>query len=188
MTNIAPLDGQTVAEVRNPDASWVPRSSVVVRAFSNPGEVSDRHPVLTVAAKLAAEQWMRAEAWHVVHDPADDDHILAAAARSIAARDTARAALIEQIDVWSACAYGGSRATVLHTETLGQLVDRLAAAWTRSRLLIDDANPAALSGASAALHQLAELCTGYDDLVTDLERDRRRLPLYLTATGLGTVA
>lgn len=34
-----------------------------------------------------------------------------------------------------------------------------------------------------ALHQLGELCTAYDDLVTDLEPGRRRLPLSPTSTG-----
>lgn len=187
MTNIAPLHGSTVTGVGEPDRSSVPRSSMVVRAFSNPGEVSDRHPVLSVAAKLAAEQWMRAEAQHLVHDPAADDHTVAAAARSIAARDTARAVLIEQIDVWAAWSYGDSRALVLHTESLGQLIDRLAAVWARSRLLVDNPSPAARPGASLALHQLAELCTGYDDLLIEVERGRRGLPLYQAPTGLGTV-
>jgi hypothetical protein len=88
---------------------------------------------------------------------------------------TARAVLIEQIDE--------SRASVLHTDSVG----RLAAARTRARLLVGDANPAAQLGASLALHQLAELRTSYDDLITDLQRGRRRLPLHQSPTHLGTV-
>lgn len=189
MTHTALVHGRTVTDADQPDApSAVPRSSMVVRAFSNPGEVSDRHLVLAVAAKLAAEHRMRAEAHQFVHDPFADDHVMAAAARTITARDTACAVLIEQIDVWAAIAYGESRAPMLHTETLGQLVDRLAAVWMRSRLLAEDDDPAAGAGARVALHQLGELCTSYDDLVTDLLSGRRRLPLYQTPAGPGAVA
>lgn len=167
----------------------IPRASIVVHALSHPSEAGDRHPVLVVAAKLAAEHQMRAQARQLTHDPYADDHMMAAAARTLAARETACAVLIEQIDLWAAVEFGESRATVLHTETLGQLVDRLAAVWTRSRLIAENATgPAASTWARVALHQLSELCTGYDDLVTDVERGRRRLPIYQTPTGPDVVA
>lgn len=167
----------------------VPRASMVVRAFSNPGEVSDRHPVLPVAAKLAAEHWMHAQAHQITHDLYADDHMVAAAARTITARETACAVLIEQIDHWAAVEFSQSRTAVLHTESLGQLVDRLATVWTRSRLIAEnDTGPAGPARARVALHQLGELCTGYDDLVADLRAGRRRLPLYQTPTGPDTVA
>jgi type IV secretory pathway TrbD component len=159
----------------------VPRASMVVRAFSHPSEAGDRHPVLAVAAKLAAEHQMLAQAHQLTHDRHAEDHMMAAAARTLAVRATACAVLVEQIDLWAAVEFGESRATVLHTETLGQLIDRLAAVWTRSRLIAD--NDAAPTRARAALHQLSELCTGYDDLVTDLQSGRRRLPLHQTPTG-----
>ncbi|UJW28776.1 DUF4254 domain-containing protein [Saccharothrix sp. AJ9571] len=161
----------------------IPRAATVVRAFSHPSEAGDRHVVLAVAAKLAAEHHMRAQARQLTHDPHADDHMMAAAARTLAARETACAVLIEQIDRWAAVEFGESRATVLHTETLGQLVDRLAAVWTRSRLIANAAGPAASTWARVALHQLGELCTGFDDLVTDVERGRRRLPVHQTPTG-----
>ena len=162
----------------------VPRASMVVRAFSHPSEAGDRHPVLAVAAKLAAEHQMRAQAHQLTHDRHAEDHMMAAAARTLAVRATACAVLVEQIDLWAAVEFGESRATVLHTETLGQLIDRLAAVWTRSRLIADnDTGPAAPTRARVALHQLSELCTGYDDLVTDLQSGRRRLPLHQTPTG-----
>lgn len=167
----------------------IPRASTVVRAFSHPSEAGDRHVVLAVAAKLAAEHQLRAQTRQLTHDPHADDHMTAGAARTLVARESTCAALIEQIDRWAAVEIGESRATVLHTETLGQLVDRLAAAWARSRLIANNATgPAASTWARVALHQLGELCTGFDDLVTDVERGRRRLPVYQTPTGLDVAA
>lgn len=130
---------------------------------------------------------MRVEAQQLVYDSHADDHMLAAAARTIASREAVCAALIEEIDLWAAVEFGKSRACVLHTETLGQLVDRLAVAWTRSGLRTEDDSPATRPGASLALRQLAELCTGYDDLIADLQCGRCRLPLYQTATNSGPV-
>lgn len=161
----------------------IPRSALVVRAFDNPAEVRDRHPVLTVAAKLAAEHRIRAKANKLLHDPFADDHVVAGAARTVTARNTACAVLIEQIDVWAAAAFGESRAPVLHTESLGQLVDRLATVWTRAHLLAADDTPSARLGTRVARHQLGELSSAYDDLITDLRATRRRLPRYQTPTG-----
>jgi hypothetical protein len=63
---------------------------------------------------------------------------------------------------------------VLRTEPLGQLVNRLAGVWTRSRLITEhDSGPPAHAPAQVLLRQVTELCTGYDDLVTDLRRGRR---------------
>jgi Protein of unknown function (DUF4254) len=185
MSSIASHHGAPpVAAGRGRGPLVIPRSSMVVRAFSNPGEVNDRHPVLAVAAKLATEHWMRAEAQQLTHDPHADDHMVAAAARAITARETACAVLIDQIDRWAAVEFSESRGAALHTESFGQVVDRLATVWTRSRLTAEnDTSPAALAWARVALHQLGELCTGYDDLVSDIERGRRRLPLYQTPTG-----
>lgn len=103
-----------------------PRGSVVVRAFSTVPEGGYRHPLLAAAAKLATEHRVRAAAHQVVHDPRADDHALAAAARSIDAGDTACAVLVEQIDSWAATTLTAHRAAAVHTETLGQLVDRIA--------------------------------------------------------------
>ncbi|MGH4021066.1 MAG: DUF4254 domain-containing protein [Pseudonocardiaceae bacterium] len=77
------------------------------------------------------------KAHQLVQDPHDDDHVLAAAARTINACATACAVLIEQIDIWAATQFAESRAGALHTETLGQLIDRLAIVWMRSHLLAE---------------------------------------------------
>ena len=161
----------------------LPRSSAVVHAFSHAAEVTDQHPALAVAAKLAVEHWMRAEADQLVHDPHADDRIVAAAARTIAARDTGCAVLMEQIDVWAARLPGQPRTSMLHSETLGQLISRLCGAWTRWRLVSVGAGPVASPGIALALDQLTELCAAYDDLIADLQSGRRHLPVYQTPTG-----
>lgn len=163
----------------------LPRSSVVVRAFSS---APVEHPVLTAAIGLAAQHLLRTQAHQVTCDPHADDHVVAAATRQVNAADAACAVLIDRIDVWAATALSASRAGLLHTETLGQLVDRLAVLWTRWTLL-DTAdtgavmNPARAAQVRLAWYQLGELATAYDDLMTDVQIHRRRLPLYQTPTG-----
>lgn len=161
----------------------LPRSSAVVHAFSHAAEVTDQHPALAAATKLALEHWMRAEAYQLVHDPHADDCKVAAAARTIAARDTGCAVLMEQIDVWAATLVGQPRTSVLHSESLGQLINRLCGAWTWWRLLSADENPVARPGIELAFDQLTELCTAYDDLIADLQGGRRHLPVHQTPTG-----
>ncbi|WP_158854382.1 DUF4254 domain-containing protein [Saccharothrix deserti] len=163
-------------------AGVIPRASLVVRAFSSPHEVNGLHPVLALAADLGTENRTRAEAQQIISDPRGDDHVAAAALRAIHDHDVTRSVLVERIDAWAGRQFGESSARLLHTENLGQLVDRLAAAWVRSRLLAEDDNPAARDPAKLALHRLGELCIGYDDLVTDLLGGRRRLPIYQALT------
>ncbi|MDX8053812.1 DUF4254 domain-containing protein [Lentzea sp. BCCO 10_0798] len=185
MTTLAPAaPGHDTAIPDTPAA--LPRSSTVVRAFSHPAEVTALHPVLVAAAKLAGEHGMRAEAHRLVHDPHADDHVLACATRTIAARDTGCAVLAEQIDIWAATVLAEPRTAMLHTETLGRLINRLCGVWTRWRLLSDDepADP----GITLALHQLTELCRAYDDLITDLQSGRRSLPVYQAITTPDAVA
>ncbi|WP_106619017.1 DUF4254 domain-containing protein [Saccharothrix carnea] len=164
-------------------AGVIPRASLVVRAFNGPREVDGGHPVLAVVADLGAEHRARTEAQRIVSDPCRDDHAIAAALRALHDHDVTRSRLAEQIDVWATGQFGESGARLLHTERLGQLVDRLAALWAWSRLLAEDDDPAARDPAKLVLHRLGELCIGYDDLVTDLLSGRRRLPVYQALTG-----
>ncbi|WP_179118054.1 DUF4254 domain-containing protein [Saccharothrix sp. ALI-22-I] len=180
MTEIALEQGGTANAAA---AGVIPRASLVVRAFSSPHEVNGLHSVLAVAADLGAENRARAEVQRVLSDPRSDEHVVAAALRAIHDHDVTRSVLVERIDVWAAGQFGESSARLLHTESLGQLADRLAAAWVRSRLLAEDDNPAARDPAKLALHRLGELCIGYDDLVADLLGGRRRLPIYQVLTG-----
>jgi hypothetical protein len=169
-------------------AGVIPRASLVVRAFSSPYEVDCGHPVLAVAASLGTELRARTETQRIVSDPCSHDHVVAAALRALHDHDVIRSRLTEQIDVWATGQFGESGARLLHTESLGQLVDRLAALWAWSRLLAEDADLAARDPAKLALHRLGELCIGYDDLVTDLLGGRRRLPVYQALTGRDVAA
>ncbi|WNV83899.1 DUF4254 domain-containing protein [Umezawaea sp. Da 62-37] len=159
-------------------AGTIPRASLVVRAFNNPYEVGGGHPLLLLVANLGAEHQALAEAQRIISNPCRDDHVIAAALRAIHDHGVTRTALAMRIDVWAAEQFGESSARLLHTEGLGQLVDRLAVLWAWSRLLAEDDDPAARDPAKLALHRLGELCIGYDDLVTDLLGGRRRLPIY----------
>jgi mRNA-degrading endonuclease toxin of MazEF toxin-antitoxin module len=163
-------------------AGTIPRASLVVRAFSSPHEASGGHPVLVLAANLGAEHQACAEAQRIISNPCSDDHVVAVALRAVHDHGVTRTVLAEQIDVWAAEQFGESSARLLHTEDLGQLVDRLAVLWAWSRLLAEDDDPAARDPAKLALHRLGELCIGYDDLVTDLLGGRRRLPIYQALT------
>ncbi|MGQ0841496.1 DUF4254 domain-containing protein [Actinokineospora sp.] len=175
--------GDKVAAEPLDDHPTPPKANVVVRAFtSTPAE----HPVLTPAAGLATHHWLRAEAQHLTCDPHADEHVVAAATRAINAADAARAVLIDRIDVWAATDLTEHRIGRLHTETLGQLVDRVACAWMRWHLLDNadnDAGAVARAQIHLAWHQLGELATAYDDLLADLRTGSRCLPRYQTLAG-----
>lgn len=173
-----PVPGVEPVDVQ-PPARLVPGSADVVRAFiAPPPGAEGQHPVLLAAGQLAAghrEQW---DAEDACRDAGADDHALAASKRAIDLMNGARAELVEEVDAWAVAALHGTAEAALHTETLGQVVDRLAVAWVRSRQLAQLAGdtPRERPIARAALRQLAELCDAYDDLVRDLREGRRRLP------------
>ncbi len=154
---------------------------MVVRAFTT--TPNDVDLVLTTAAGLAVQHRLRAEAHQLACDPYADDQAVAAATRAVNAVDAACAVLIDQVDVWAATALTESRTGFVHTETLGQLVDRVACVWMRWHLLDGADRSARQARARVAFHQLGELAGAYDDLLTDLQTGRRRLPRYQTPTG-----
>jgi hypothetical protein len=67
-------------------------------------------------------------------------------------------------------AHGGAH---VHTETLGAVVDRVAQFTATAYAALANAVDWTLGD---AWERLAELAIGYEDLVTDLESGRRRLP------------
>src|SRR5690606_25680982 len=87
-----------------------------------------------------------------------------------------RTRLIAAIDSWLAPLLALPHETAIcHTETMGMLVDRIAAtqvqAWTRLMSL-----PADHSDVHDAWYRLAELVETYTDLVTGLDRRSTYLP------------
>ncbi|MFI9380226.1 DUF4254 domain-containing protein [Kutzneria sp. NPDC052558] len=178
----APANDHQPSPVQDPDravvAAEVPRPSAIIRTCTITPVDGHRHPVLAAAAGLAAQHRQRAEARQVTSDPAADDHVLAAAARAVAAVDTGRAVLIDRIDQWAHAALPANRKAPVHTESLGGLVDRLTGAWTQWNLVKDRDDPAGVDLASALLNHVSELSIGYDDLIADLRGGRRRLPRH----------
>lgn len=160
----------------------LPRAAAVVRAFTTSPD-DDLHPVLVVAAALAIEHRLRAGVDAIVGDPRADDPVVAAAARTACARDAACAVLIDRIDRWAAIELAEGRAGVLHTESLGQLIERMVTVWMRGQKLADSHVGASDPRVRLASAQLGELGAAYDDLVTDLQLGRRRLPALQTPTG-----
>ncbi len=69
----------------------------------------------------------------------------------------------------------GRRTVVVHTEPLTEVIDRLVT-FTVTRQVIDS-HPAAPESRQLDI-ALADLMTGYDQLITDLVTGRRRLPRY----------
>jgi len=165
------------AQAADPTAE-VPRPCAIIRACAITSAADHRHPLLAAVPALAAQHRQRAEAHQLTCDPLADDHALAIAARVIAAADAGRTVLIDRIDQWACSALPDSRHAAVHTESFGRLVDRMVEAWTLWYLVKDREGPANADLASALLHHVSELSIGYDDLVDDLCRGRRRLPRH----------
>jgi hypothetical protein len=162
-------------------ATASPRAAaVVVRALSTISPGGYRHPVLAAAAALAAEHRLHAGVRQIVSDPSVDDPTVAAAARTARSCDTACAV---RVDRWAATELAEGRAGVLHTESLGQLFDRLVTVWMRGQMLAEACVDASDPRVRVASAQLGEPGRAYDDLVTDLRLGRRRLPALQMPTG-----
>ncbi|MCR6488346.1 nitrogenase-stabilizing/protective protein NifW [Amycolatopsis sp. OK19-0408] len=160
-----------------------PRAAAVVRAFTTTPSGGYQHPVLAAASALATANRTRAQVHRVLGDPDADAHAITAAIRAQQRGDAACAALIDRIDRWGAVELPQRRTGVLHTESLGQLIERLVIVWMRGQLLAEDRHEPADPQVRLAARQLGELARAYDDLVTDLLLGRRQLPVFQTSAG-----
>ncbi|WP_245664599.1 DUF4254 domain-containing protein [Nocardia grenadensis] len=97
-------------------------------------------------------------------------------ARSVAEVDDRRRELVEDIDdwivAWSAPRDGD---VLIHTETLGAVIDRMAWRWVDANQAVE-IDGARERQARKRWHRLAEMIDGYTELITELLRGRRRLP------------
>ena len=92
--------------------------------------------------------------------------------------DIRRCELMDDIDRWARQRLGRRTAVPLHTESLGTVIDRLAARWAVAVALLTDEAPADVADRrQLAFERLSELANAYDDLVADLVGGRRRLPV-----------
>lgn len=97
--------------------------------------------------------------------------------------DRERETLVDRINAWVAAHVVHRHGASLHTETLGAVIDRMAAKWVAAQSCLQVDVPQhrePLSGTDAHLQwtRLAELADGYQDLVTDVLEQRRRLPVH----------
>ncbi|MFI5593613.1 hypothetical protein ACIA5G_51915 [Amycolatopsis sp. NPDC051758] len=161
------------------------RAAAVVRAFATAPPGGYQHPILAVAPALAAERWMRAQVHQVLGDPDADAHAVTAAIR---AEQRGNAACAVLIDRWAAVELPERRTGALHTQSLGQFIDRLVIVWMRGLLLAEDGDEATDPQVRLAARQLGEFGRAYDDLVTDLLLGRRQPPVFQTPASPAGIA
>ncbi|WP_433574673.1 DUF4254 domain-containing protein [Nocardia brasiliensis] len=88
-----------------------------------------------------------------------------------------RGDLVHEIDMWVELHVPQHRlGPVLHTETLGTVIDHIAATQNRIQAELSGWHGPDGLRLHAAWHRLAELVDSYDDLVRDVVRGARRLP------------
>ncbi|MFE5455956.1 DUF4254 domain-containing protein [Nocardia sp. NPDC056564] len=125
------------------------------------GPRGSRHPLARWASELAD-----------LHRTADPD-----AVASNPAFNRARADLVHSIDLWiERLVPQHRRGGTVHTETMGSVIDRIAAAQVRAEAALNHSTGVAEPLVHAAWHHLAELVDGYNDLAAAVITGARRLP------------
>ncbi|GAB2545333.1 DUF4254 domain-containing protein [Nocardia heshunensis] len=186
----------------------LPSPSTLLRAFREPigSDRSDRD-ILESAHELVRCHENRHRALEAAHaaDATPDD--VADWTHRIDKIDIQRDDLVARIDDWVAANIPHRAGASLHTETLGAVIDRMAAKWvvaqralgnngqdplraprtadgrTRRRAVahrISEDRPRHGVDTEAHLqwYRLAELADGYRDLITEVAQHRRRLPTW----------
>jgi hypothetical protein len=146
-----------------------------MKAFTGDVPEGREGGVLAAAGQLAAchqRQWDAEDACRVPGAPAARVGRLKHRIDQLNAR---RTSLVEQIDTWAESAARHNPDALLHTETLGSVIDRLAIAWVRAGSLEESGDRLR---AGLARRQLAELAGAYDSLVGEVTAGRRRLPAW----------
>ncbi|MET8776569.1 DUF4254 domain-containing protein [Nocardia sp. NPDC004654] len=165
-------------------AGELPPRSALLRAFREADDPNRRkHRVLAAARELVECHERRHRALAAAHAPDATNGRVAACSQLVDDIDGRRAELVGRINDWVATNVPHRTGASLHTETLGAVIDRMAAKWTAAQQ--------ALSGTGSATHsprvdgeahllwtRLAELADGYQDLITDVTEHRRRLPVW----------
>ncbi|MGS2809509.1 DUF4254 domain-containing protein [Nocardia sp. MW-W600-9] len=167
------------------DATQFPPPSALLRAFLEPTDPDPtRHRVLDAANRLARCHDRRLQAIEAARAPEAGSGRIAACGTVIDQIDGDRATLIARIDDWVAANVAHRAGASLHTETLGAVIDRMAAKWVAAQRAlggdpIEQTTPRQWE-ARTHLHwcRLAELTDGYRDLITDVTEHRRRLPVW----------
>ncbi|MQY20247.1 DUF4254 domain-containing protein [Nocardia macrotermitis] len=169
----------------------LPTAPELLRAFHTPADRQVRpHAVLRAAHALVGCHERRQHAVATAHTRGIDSDRLAQCSRTVGTIDAERAKLVAAIDIWVADTIPHRTGATLHTETLGAVIDRLAAKWVVAQDALGLFRSDSESGRprdehrgvdlEAHLHwvRLAELTDGYQDLITDVAERRRRLPVF----------
>ncbi|BDT94790.1 MULTISPECIES: DUF4254 domain-containing protein [Nocardia] len=162
----------------------LPPPAALLRAIREPGENQHRHSVLHAARQLVDCHERRQRTLTRAHAPGASSTSVAACSQQVEDIDGCRAEWIGRIDAWVAANVQHREGASLHTETLGAVIDRIAAKWVAARHTLGDevtAGPQPAQAGDAAHLQwtrLAELIDGYQDLITDVIAHRRRLPVW----------
>ncbi|QVI21333.1 DUF4254 domain-containing protein [Nocardia tengchongensis] len=185
----------------------LPSPDTLLRAFREPVNTDRRdRDVLESAHELVRCHEHRHHALETAHaaDATPDD--VADSTHHIDRIDERRAELVARIDEWVAVNIPHRTGASLHTETLGAVIDRMAAKWVAAQQALGNTGPAnpppkAVDGrarrrakahrvsedrphrgmdteAHLQWYRLAELADGYRDLITEVAQHRRRLPTW----------
>ncbi|MEV0293924.1 DUF4254 domain-containing protein [Nocardia sp. NPDC050710] len=167
-------------------AGELPQRTALLRAFREPGDPNRRrHRVLEAAHELVECHERRRRTLQAAHLPGASSNRVAACSQLLEDIDRRRAELVGRIDDWVAANIAHRAGASLHTETLGAVIDRLAAKWIVAQQSLGATaravppHPLQLDGdAHLQWTRLAELADGYQDLITDVTEHRRRLPVW----------
>ncbi|WP_225726801.1 MULTISPECIES: DUF4254 domain-containing protein [unclassified Nocardia] len=162
-------------------AGELPPASALLRAFREPEDPNRRkHRVLAAARELVECHERRQNALLAAHDPDAPSGLVAKCSQVVEDIDGHRAELVGAIDNWVAANVPHRTGASLHTETLGAVIDRMAAKWIAAQqaLGVTPHRPQTDGEVHLQWCRLAELADGYKDLITDVTEHRRRLPVW----------
>lgn len=167
------------------DADELPSPSALLRAFREPHDPNrPRHRVLDAGRELVECHERRHDALQAAHAPDVSSGCVAGCLQLVDKVDAHRTELVGHIDNWVANNVQHRTGASLHTETLGAVIDRMAAKWVAAQHALGMSapivpHPLQFDGdAQLQWSRLAELADGYRDLVTDVTEHRRRLPMW----------
>ncbi|MCU1641239.1 MAG: hypothetical protein JWN03_1514 [Nocardia sp.] len=189
----------------------LPSPTMLLRAFREPvtdlltdpaDPIRRDREVLEAAHDLVQCHERRHHAHEAAHAAGATPRRVAECSRLAEEIDERRTELVARIDDWVAINIPHRAGASLHTETLGAVIDRMAAKWVAAQqalgapapgvprakstdgrrrhigLRISDSPRRADSEAHLQWYRLAELADGYKDLIADVAQHRRRLPVW----------
>lgn len=166
--------------------SGLPRSADLLMGFQTAESEGQTDVMLELGRQLAVNHQNQWDAEDFCRDPTATAAEVGKTKRHIDELNERRVALVERIDEAIESRLSPAAGLSLHTETIGSVVDRLAIAWVRTNNLTG--RPDQRDRARAALRQMNELATAYDDLVRDLVKGHRRLPAWRTLKSYGSTS